>query len=387
MGRLVLLLLAVDFLDELASGIPTVGAPAIQLSFDLSHGMAAGWILGGMMLLSLLLEPPLFIAADRYPRRWFVCGGLLAMGLVCLAAAVAPIYAVLLVVLALYGPASGCGVTLAQATLMDAHPESRERIMTRWTFMGASGDLAAPLLFSLLALVALGWRSAFGLVGVVLLIYALFLWRRRFPDEVEKGHDPGDRVPLGVAVRTAFANRTLLAWLFGVWLCGMLDEILVAFGALHLRHGLGADVQVRSLILGLLMAGGMVGLLVGDRLLDRLHPLSLLRWSAAGAAAAYLGWVYAPSVPASAVLFFLTGVFSSLLYPIAKAQAYRALPGQSGMVNAVAQIFAPLSVILPFALGAVADRFGLVWALVVLSAQPIGLLLISLRFAYPRSPG
>jgi DHA1 family bicyclomycin/chloramphenicol resistance-like MFS transporter len=347
--------------------------------------MAGGWILGAMMLLSLLLEPPLFVAADRYPRKWFVCGGLLAMGLVCLAAAVAPIYAVLLGVLALFGPASGCGVTLAQATLMDAHPESRERIMTRWTFMGATGDLAAPLLFSLLALVTLGWRSAFGLVGVALLVYALGLWRRPFPDEAEEDEDLAERVPLGVAVRTAFSNRTLLAWLFGVWLCGMLDEILVAFGALHLRHGLGADVQVRSLILGLLMAGGMVGLLVGDRLLGRVQPLPLLRWSAVGTIGAYLGWVYAPSVPASAVLFFLPGLFSSLLYPIAKAQAYRALPGQSGMVNAVAQVFAPLSVVLPFALGVIADRLGLEWALVVLAAQPVGLLLLSLRFAYPRS--
>jgi hypothetical protein len=43
--RLVPLLVAVAFLDELASGIPFVGAPEIRSEFGVSYTQAAGWLL------------------------------------------------------------------------------------------------------------------------------------------------------------------------------------------------------------------------------------------------------------------------------------------------------------------------------------------------------
>ena len=49
------------------------------------------------------------------------------------------------------------------------------------------------------------------------------------------------------------------------------------------------------------------------------------------------------------------------------------------MVIALAHIFTPLHIALPLLLGWVADRFGLVPTLLLLSAQPIGLFLIALR--------
>ena len=40
-----------------------------------------------------------------------------------------------------------------------------------------------------------------------------------------------------------------------------MDEILVAFGALHMRDNLGADAETRSLILMSFMLGALVALL------------------------------------------------------------------------------------------------------------------------------
>lgn len=370
--------------------MPFVGAPAIRESFTLSYALAAGGTLAAIQLLSLLVEPALFVLADGYPRKPFVCGGLAAMALACLIAAAAPGYAVLLAALALYGPASGCGVTLSQAALMEGHPEERERLMARWTLLGAAGDLAAPALFSLLALLALSWRAAFAVAAAGLLLHAIALWRRPFPQHGSRPASEGERVRIPEAIRGALGNRELLAWLAGVWLCGLLDEILVAFGSLHLRDRLGASVHERSLILMLCTAGSMVGLAIADRLLARVRPLRLLRACAAGGAAAYVAWVFAPSVAASSVLLFLTGLLCAPLYPIAMAQAYRALPGQPGMVNAMGHLFGPLDLLAPLLLGAVADSFGLAAALALLGAQPMGLLLISLRARsgapYPASP-
>ena len=264
---------------------------------------------------------------------------------------------------------------------MDAYPEERERVLARWTFMGAMGDFAAPALIGAYALVSLGWRAAFITSGLFIAAYALVVARQRFPEhpttaptEAEQ-EAPGIRAALGMALR----DRTLLVWLFGCWLCSLLDEILVAFGALFMRDELGAGPAERSAILMAFMAGGMVGLLVLERLLARVDPLRMLRAAALGSAIAYAAWLSVRSPVASAFWMFLTGLFSSSLYPIAKAQAYRALPGRSGMLNAVAHLFTPLDFLLPMALGLIADRFGLVAALTVLIAQPVGLFVIAAR--------
>jgi FSR family fosmidomycin resistance protein-like MFS transporter len=377
-GLLTVLLLGVDFLDELTSGIPFVGSPDVQRSFGLTYGMAAGWTLAVLQLLSLLLEPPLFVLADRYPKKRFVCGGLLVLGLTCVVAGLAPSYWVFLLALGILGPASGCGVSLSQAVLMDANPDTRERMMARWTFMGCAGDLATPALLSALGLFALGWRHGFVLMGFVVVLYAGLLSRQRFPESRPEGRGVAS-VPLRTAVASAIRNRRLLLWSAGVWLCCMLDEIVVAFGALYLRDHVGAGLHERSLILMLWMGGQLVGLVAVDRLLARVEPLRLLMTFAACGAVAYLGWVLAPSIWLSGVSMAIAGFFCSAFYPIAMAQAYRALPGYSGTVNAVAHLFLPLTVALPVLLGLVADTLGLTTVLLILACEPVGLFWIATR--------
>lgn len=388
-GWLTLLLLGVDFLDELSSGVPTVGAPDLQGAYGLSYTAASLAIFVAPLAVSMLLEPPLFVLADRYPRKPFVLGGLLVLAACQITCGLAPGAAVLVAALALSAAAGGCGVTLSQATLMDADPERRERLMARWAFLGMLGDLAAPALFALLPLFGWGWRQAFLVSGAVLALYALALARQPFPARCreapassggggrEAEGDPRPSIP--AALRLALGNRRLLLWLLGVWLCGLLDEILVAFGALFLRVHLGAGVAARSAVLMAFVAGGMAGLLAVDRLLARVEPLRLLRAAAIGCALAYPAWLLAPSLPLSGALMLLVGFFAAPLYPIAKARAYRALPGHSATVNALAHLFGPATLALPFALGLLADRLGLAAALLLLVAQPVGLLLIARR--------
>ena len=379
MSRLTLALLVVCGLDELASGVPFVGAPGIQSDFSLSYLSSAGGLLVAIQLLSMVIEPALFMLADRYPRKPFVCGGLLFLCGVCMLASLAPVYWVLLAALLLYGPASGMGVALAQATLVDLHPEQSERMLTRWTLLGALGDLATPALFAILSWIALGWRAAFAASALGALGLAIALLRQPFPSP-QADADEGPEPRLSDALRTAFGNRALLLWLLAAWLCSLLDEIVVAFGALYLRDQFDADAMARGLVLMALMAGTLLGLALLDRALRRYRPLALLRLCSAGAGVAYLAWLFAPTLLASAVCFFVTGMFAAPLYPLAKAQAYRALPGQSGMVNAVGSAFIPLDLLTPVILGFVADQFGLVITLLLLSIQPIGLLWLSLRW-------
>jgi fucose permease len=76
------------------------------------------------------------------------------------------------------------------------------------------------------------------------------------------------------------------------------------------------------------------------------------------------------------VWLFATGFFTAVHYPIAQAQAYRALPERSTLVAAAGQPFIVFDVALPLAIGLVSDAFGVLLAAALLLLQPFGLLLV-----------
>ncbi len=370
-----------DLLGELSAGVPVIAAPEIQSAFALRYSTAALILFVVPQLVGLVLEPPLYVLADRHPRRRFVVGGLVAMAFCNLIAGLSWSLAALATSLGLTAAASGVGINVAQATLMDQHPRDRERMMTLWSLAGMAGDFAAPAFFWALSWFALGWRAAFVASALLLLIYAVVLGRRSFPNRGATEHRQTPR--LRDAIPAALGDRRLLLWLFGVWLCGLLDEILVAFGSIHLRDGLGLDVAERSLVLMAFVVGSIAGLVASERLLRQgADPLAMLRVNGASCAIAYGLWVLAPNGSWSAVLLLVVGLFAAPLYPIAQAQAYRALPDQSGLVNAVSVVFRPFEIALPLIIGLVADQLGLRVALALLAAQPLGLLVIGV---YTRS--
>jgi predicted MFS family arabinose efflux permease len=158
----------------------------------------------------------------------------------------------------------------------------------------------------------------------------------------------------------------------------LLDEILVVFASLHLRDDLGAGPAERSAVLAAFVVGGVAGLAVQQRLLARWSPRRLLAAAGLPCAAVYLAWIAAPSVAASLVLMTLVGATAVPLYPLVAAQAYAALPGRSGAVNAAGHLFSPIEIPLPWLLGALADRWGVRAALLVLVLQPIGIAAVAL---------
>jgi MFS family permease len=374
---LIALLFGVELLDELYSGVPAVGAASIQDALATSHQGLALCLLTGPMVLALVLEPALFVLADRYPRKPFVCGGLLGMAAAAVAAAFAPGPITLAIALGVSFVAGGCGITLAQATLIDARPADRERTMTRWVAMGLVGDLLAPALMAAVAWAALGWRHAFAIAGALVAVWALALTRQPFPPAAPV--DPPDEGDAGPGWRSALRPRLLL-WLFGLVFCDLLDEILVVFASLHLRDALGAGPVARSLILGAEVAGGAIGLAITDRLLARFHPLRLLAVAAAACIAFYLAWLATTTLWLSALLMIGVGAAAAPLYPIAAAQAYAALPGRSGTVNAVGHLFTPLAIGFPLGVGWLSDAASPGAALLVLVAEPVVLLGLAVSF-------
>jgi MFS family permease len=377
------LLFGVALLEELSSGVPSGGAPDIERSLGLSHTATAAVLFVVPGLVQLVLDPIVFVLADRFGRALAVRCGMAAMAATSVVAAIAPGPITLACALSIWGVATGAAVSFTEVTLLDhtgpgaRAPEHRARTMARWSLLSLIGDFVAPVLLGALALLGAGetWRWAFAVVGGMLAAWTIALALRAFPAPPETDDD--DEPPLWQAVRDAVRDRVLIGWLFGMALCNLLDETLVVFASIHVRE-LGASAAWQSLTVGVFVAGGAVGLIVLERLLLRSSERRLILGAGIACAVAFVAWLAAPVAWLSTVLIFVVGATSAPLYPLTCAQAYARRPGRSGVVIVASHLFAPFALALPWLLGAIADRAGVSVALAVMIAEPIGLVALAL---------
>lgn len=360
--------------------MPIVGAPDVERSFGQAHATLALTVFLVPGIIALCAEPVLFLLADRYPRRWFICGGLAAMSAGIVVAATAQSAIVFSLAISVVWFASGTACGLAQATLVDRSGDQRGRMLARWTMWSLAGDLVAPVLLALLAVFGLGWRAGFVVVGLVIAIWLVAL-AGRLDDEAPKpapepDGDDGGKLGIWAALREALRDRVLVAWLFGETLCDLLDEILVVFASIHLRVELGAGVVWQSAAVVAVVLGGALGLVACDWLLRKRSERTVLVATALATIACYVPWLLAPTPLVSTLLLFPLGACIAPLYPLTAAQAYARRPNASGSVLAAGQMFTPIALALPFLIGAVADHAGTYVALALLVVQPLGLLVL-----------
>jgi fucose permease len=272
----------------------------------------------------------------------------------------------------LYGPASGLGTSLAEAALVSANPERSEAVLARWSLLGHLGDLLAPAALAASVALGFGWRGALLAVGALTAVQAVVTWRIRGTGE---DTDEEPEAPLREALRAAVGCPPLLGWSLAAMLCGLMDEVLVAFGTLSLAERLGADATDRAAILSAWVLGAMLGAVLLERLAGRFRPSTLLTVSGLGCAVAYSAWLATTSWLTSAVALGVAGMFASVHYPLLRARAFAAMPDRPNVVLAAGSLFESLDMALPLLVGLVADSAGVFFAMLVLLAQPLGVLL------------
>jgi FSR family fosmidomycin resistance protein-like MFS transporter len=86
-------------------------------------------------------------------------------------------------------------------------------------------------------------------------------------------------------------------------------------------------------------------------------------------------FLLAPGFWTKLVLLALLGLFNAGWYSILKAQLYSAMPGQSGTVMTVGNVFGLVGGLIPLGLGLVAERFDLMATMWLLLLGPVALLL------------
>jgi predicted MFS family arabinose efflux permease len=368
----------VPFLDELASGVAPASAPEIAADLGLSGGITAGAMLVAFHALALFVETPLLLWSERVRPRLFSAAALTVIGLSAITAALVPRAWALLLALSVYGPASGCALAISEGALVDRNPEERERAMARMHLAGCAGDLAVPLLLAALANIGLGWRTGFVLVGICALVLAPIHLRTPALSPAGSEESP----PFRAAWKTALTTRGLALWTLAATSTNLLDEVLVAFGALHLS-AIGASAAQRSWAIAGWVVGGFVGLFVVERKVTSARAHRALALASLASAIGLLLLALTRSVPAAAAALFVIGVFGSVLHPLAMAQAYASLPGRPAIVNAVASALLPLDIVAPLALAAIATR-GTSSAVLALLVAPLTVAVVTFRFARRR---
>ena len=99
-----------------------------------------------------------------------------------------------------------------------------------------------------------------------------------------------------------------------------------------------------------------------------------MRVSAVIVLAAYVTLLVVPIVWLKFVLIGVISFCTAGWYAILRGRTYAALPGQSGTVVAVSALGNLSSIVVPFAIGRIADTFGLSWAMWLLALGPLALI-------------
>ena len=370
--------LAVELVDELVGGTQGAAMPLIRHALALSYGQI-GLLASVPLLLGSLLELPIGVLAGHGRRQRIA---VLAGGLVFIAslagAAAAGSFAALLVAFVAFFPASGAFVGLTQSGLMDADPARQEQHMARWNLAGSAGAVAGP--FLLIAVLAAGgsWRTAY----LVLAACSVLAWLgvagggpRPLAPPRPAADDDADRAGAVRRVQAALQQPGVIRWLVLLQLSDLLLDVLTGFLAIYLVDVVHATPAEAALGVGVRLVAGLAGDITLVRVLERTAGLRVLTASAAAAAVLYPGFLLVPGFwPKLAILAALS-IATAPWYPVLQASLYGSLPGRSGVAVTLSSAAALAGGAGPLAVGFLAERFGLGWALAGLALAPAGLLI------------
>ncbi len=370
-----LLYLLIEFIDELVFGVSAAAWPLIRDDLALNY-VQIGLALSLPGLIGNLIEPFMYILGDVWKRRAILLLGGILFAISLALTAVSHNFFLLIASFILFNPASGMFVNLAQANLMDSDPSRHEQNMARWTFSGSLGVVAGPLFLSGMAFRAFGWRPAFGFLSLLTTLILFLAWRR-IPDT---GRDTADLSLRGIfdGIRGAFralGDKTILRWLVLLEFSDLMLDVFYSFLPLYFVDVAGFTFAQAAASVAVWTGVGLVGDFLLIHLLERVRGLDYLRWSVLFELILFPLFLLAPLPWLKLVIAGAMGFFNAGWYAILKGNLFSSMPEQSGTALALNSISGIVGKIIPFIIGLAAQFFGLQWAMWLLLAGPIALLI------------
>jgi FSR family fosmidomycin resistance protein-like MFS transporter len=166
----------------------------------------------------------------------------------------------------------------------------------------------------------------------------------------------------------------VLRWLVLLQVGNFTYDILRGFLALYFVDVVGAGEGGAALGVAVWTWVGLAGDFAVLPLLERVRGLSYLKVSTAAVLVLFPSMLLAEGFVMKLVLLGLLGMANAGWYAILKARLYEELPGRSGTAMTLGNVFGLAGDLLPLALGAFAEAWGLGAMMWVLAAGPALLL-------------
>ena len=152
--------------------------------------------------------------------------------------------------------------------------------------------------------------------------------------------------------------------------------MLLAFVALYFVDEVGTSSATAGLAVAVWTGAGLVGAAAIIPLLRRVDGLRYLRASAVASGSLFVAFLVVPYAGAKLALLAAIAIVNAGWYPVLQARLYGALGEASGLALTVGALF-PLNAVLPLAIAALAERWGLATALWLLLAAPLALIVFA----------
>ncbi len=269
----------------------------------------------------------------------------------------------------------GGEISIANALAAAGVGHQLERVLARSNIYAVAGDAAGPVIVAATRAVGLGWRPLFFAVAVLVALYGIVLSRLQFPEPVVAVADVGERlVPV---------HRQAGVWLVALAAAATmpLDEAYLATVLAFAEVQEGFSSTGAALLGATFVAGGLVSLTALPGVIARTPMATLLTVSALGLSAVMAvaaigpGWVLVPVGVVHSGLLMATWL-------ALQTTVLRANPGREGATKVIVEALETASFGIVVAIGVLADRAGLRWAMAAFAVLP--LLLLPVATAYRR---
>ncbi len=313
---------------------------------------------------------------------------------------------------AAFFPAAGAFVSLTQAALMDAAPGRRQRRMAAWNLAGSAGAVGGPVLLAIVLTLGGSWRSAYLLLAAaaaaVLLAAAFAGPARRAsslpehaanppePTESAGGPHPSDSVGSGGeredgrrrTVRQALAalgEGETARWLALLQIGDLLLDVLTGYVGIYLVDVAHASPALAAVGVAIRLGGCLAGDAAFVVIARVVSGRTAVAASAVAALALYPAFLLVGPLAAKLAVLAVLSALTACWYPAMQAGLYDSLPGRSDIAVFLSSVAALAGAIGPLAVGFLAQRAGLGWALAATAPAPAGVLVLLPRRRARRS--
>ncbi|WP_433056437.1 MFS transporter [Dactylosporangium sp. CS-033363] len=326
-------------------------APILRDELHISRGLAGlhgtafalGGVLGSLMMTTL---------TRRLGRARLIWIGLACISTAALGMYAAHHLALTLTFATLASVGSAFTVNAINTALTDHHGPAAPAAISEANAAAAAVGLVAPLVVGATYAAGWGWRSGLAVVVVPALAVAWYAWRTgvKPPEPAGFGRERVPHRPLPEAFWLALTS---------LFATGAIEICLTLWGSEVLREHAHVSAGVATAGVSALIAGMVVGRLVGGRLLLVFRPSRMLL-VALGVCLAGFAVFWLATLPWLAMAgLALTGTGMGLHYPLGMSLALAHSDGQPDLAAARTSFAVGVAFgVAPFALGALADRVG-----------------------------